>query len=143
MYIVSINIYLNNLLPWSGMSVDSQSPGKWLVSILKHQDKVRNTISLDAYAELVSSPRLHSFSILPSEEGNRASVRTLVASKASNTEQRPNICQKSIRLRLLKCFNFGPQFDGPSLNSVALVRKRTIPTDQPPLVGKVSANFCG
>jgi hypothetical protein len=29
------------------------------------------------------------------------------------------------------------------LNSVALVRKRTIPTEQPPLVGEVNANFCG
>jgi hypothetical protein len=29
------------------------------------------------------------------------------------------------------------------LNSVALDRKRTIPTEQPPLVGEVSANFCG
>jgi hypothetical protein len=26
---------------------------------------------------------------------------------------------------------------------VALVRKRTIPTDRPPLVGNLSANFCG
>jgi hypothetical protein len=29
------------------------------------------------------------------------------------------------------------------LNSVALVRKRTIPTERPLLVGEVSANFCG
>jgi hypothetical protein len=29
------------------------------------------------------------------------------------------------------------------LNSMALVRKRTIPTERPPLVGEVSANFCG
>jgi hypothetical protein len=29
------------------------------------------------------------------------------------------------------------------LNSVALVRKRTIPTERPQLLGKVSANFCG
>jgi hypothetical protein len=29
------------------------------------------------------------------------------------------------------------------LNSVALVRKRTIATERPPLVGEVSANFCG
>jgi hypothetical protein len=29
------------------------------------------------------------------------------------------------------------------LNSVALVRKRTIPTERPPHVGEVSANFCG
>jgi hypothetical protein len=28
-------------------------------------------------------------------------------------------------------------------NSVALVRERTIPTEKPPLIGEVSANFCG
>jgi hypothetical protein len=27
--------------------------------------------------------------------------------------------------------------------SVALVHKRTIPTERPPLVGEASANFCG
>ena len=30
-----------------------------------------------------------------------------------------------------------------SKNSVALVRERTIPTERPPPVGEVSANFCG
>ena len=35
----------------------------------------------------------------------------------------------------LKCY--------PKLNSVALVRERTIPTERPPPVGEVSANFCG
>jgi hypothetical protein len=30
-----------------------------------------------------------------------------------------------------------------NLNSVVLVRERTVPTEQPPLVGEVSANFCG
>jgi hypothetical protein len=29
------------------------------------------------------------------------------------------------------------------LNSVALLRERTIPTERPPPVGEVSANFCG
>jgi hypothetical protein len=29
------------------------------------------------------------------------------------------------------------------LNSAALVRERTIPIERPPLVGEVSANFCG
>ena len=29
------------------------------------------------------------------------------------------------------------------LNSVALVRERTIPTERPPPVGEVSINFCG
>jgi hypothetical protein len=28
-------------------------------------------------------------------------------------------------------------------NSVVLIREWTIPTERPPLVGKVSANFCG
>jgi hypothetical protein len=28
-------------------------------------------------------------------------------------------------------------------NSVALVRERTTPTERPPPVGEVSANFCG
>jgi hypothetical protein len=28
-------------------------------------------------------------------------------------------------------------------NSALLARKRTIPTERPPLVGEVSANFCG
>jgi hypothetical protein len=28
-------------------------------------------------------------------------------------------------------------------HSVALVRKRTIPTERPPFVGDVKANFCG
>ena len=31
----------------------------------------------------------------------------------------------------------------PRLNSVALVRERTIPTEGPPPVGEVSANSCG
>ena len=31
----------------------------------------------------------------------------------------------------------------PTPNSVALVRERTIPTERPPSVGEVSANFCG
>jgi hypothetical protein len=28
-------------------------------------------------------------------------------------------------------------------NTVALARERTVPTKRPPLVGEVSANFCG
>ena len=32
---------------------------------------------------------------------------------------------------------------GLDINSVALVRERTIPTERPPPVGEVSANFCG
>jgi hypothetical protein len=30
-----------------------------------------------------------------------------------------------------------------SLNSVARVLERTVPTERPPLVGEVNANFCG
>jgi hypothetical protein len=35
------------------------------------------------------------------------------------------------------------QLPKPKLNTVALVHERTIPTERPPLVGEVSANFCG
>jgi hypothetical protein len=33
--------------------------------------------------------------------------------------------------------------ENSKLNSMALVRERTIPTERPPPVGEVSANFCG
>ena len=46
-----------------------------------------------------------------------------------------------------KCAIFGQNgqhnFFKTKLNSVALVRERTIPTEWPPPVGEVSANFCG
>jgi hypothetical protein len=45
------------------------------------------------------------------------------------------------------CWNSVPLFfqnsDTHLTNSVALVRERTIPTERPPLVGEVSAKFCG
>jgi hypothetical protein len=46
------------------------------------------------------------------------------------------------KTRFLKCM-FGHLFTKKTkkLNSVALVRERTIPTERPPLVGEVSANF--
>jgi hypothetical protein len=44
------------------------------------------------------------------------------------------------KLTQLKYVKFGVDI---KLNSVALVRERTIPTERPPPVGEVSANFCG
>jgi hypothetical protein len=35
------------------------------------------------------------------------------------------------------------EYNLTKLNSVALVRERTIPTERPPRVGEVSAKFCG
>jgi hypothetical protein len=35
------------------------------------------------------------------------------------------------------------RFSYGAVHSVALIRKRTIETERPPLVGEVSANFCG
>jgi len=35
------------------------------------------------------------------------------------------------------------QYNTKQTNSVVLVRTRTIPTERPPPVGEVSANFCG
>jgi len=40
----------------------------------------------------------------------------------------------------LVCISY---FSHTKTNSVALVRTRTIPTERPPPVGEVSANFCG
>ena len=45
----------------------------------------------------------------------------------------------SYRLQFQSCFHILKK----KLNSVALVRERTIPTERPPPVGEVSANFCG
>jgi hypothetical protein len=41
------------------------------------------------------------------------------------------------------CLNYSILIINNNNNSVALVRDRTIPTERPPLVGEVSANFCG
>ena len=57
--------------------------------------------------------------------------------------------RKSIRVNLefgfvnVKCI-CSPKFaQVHEKNFVALVRERTIPTERPPPVGEVSANFCG
>ena len=44
---------------------------------------------------------------------------------------------------LLVVANLELEFIVTKLNSVALVRERTIPTERPPPVSEVSANFCG
>jgi hypothetical protein len=44
---------------------------------------------------------------------------------------------------LLKVVNYWPKHVNDKLNFVALARKLTITTQQPPLVGEVRANFCG
>ena len=41
------------------------------------------------------------------------------------------------------CRHVGNNLALKKKNSVALVRERNIPTEQPPPVGEVSANFCG
>jgi hypothetical protein len=46
-------------------------------------------------------------------------------------------------INLAACFVARMPVSKTKLNSVALVRKRTIPTERPPLVGEVSANLCG
>jgi hypothetical protein len=51
----------------------------------------------------------------------------------------PNIigcCPAQARLQLSSCHEL-------KLNSVGFVRERTIPTERPPLVNEVRANFCG
>jgi hypothetical protein len=43
----------------------------------------------------------------------------------------------------LRTLDTTPWMDGPPAYPVAIVRKRTIPTERPPLVGEVNANLCG
>ena len=59
--------------------------------------------------------------------GNREPLRKDVW--MSHNER--NLADKNFHFLILK------------LNSVALVRERTIPTERPPPVGEISANFCG
>jgi hypothetical protein len=52
-------------------------------------------------------------------------------------------CLSSQEIFYLTC-NYMNTADSPiKINSMALVRERTIPTERPPSVGEVSANFCG
>jgi hypothetical protein len=50
--------------------------------------------------------------------------------------RKPEPCTSNTRQRVLLDTKL-------KLNSVALVREQTIPTERPPLVGEVSANVCG
>jgi hypothetical protein len=51
--------------------------------------------------------------------------------------------KKKKELAVYKKFVFSNVSLKLKINSVALVRKRTIPAERPLLVGEVSANFCG
>jgi hypothetical protein len=50
------------------------------------------------------------------------------------------VCKPLERVPLKSCLSFRPKL---KLNSMVLVRERTIPTEQPPLIGEVIANFLG
>jgi hypothetical protein len=54
----------------------------------------------------------------------------LMMVKLDETFRAINVLNKEIKLEIIK-------------NSVAVVRKRTIPTERPPLVREVSAKLCG
>jgi len=50
---------------------------------------------------------------------------------------------KRMRRIVVSSVVFSAIFSHIKLNSVALVRERTIPTERPPPVGEVNASFCG
>jgi hypothetical protein len=54
-----------------------------------------------------------------------------------------DLCSRFLVLFVVVSLLFFSSMKQLKLNSVALVSKRTIPTERPPLVGVVSANFCG
>ena len=59
-------------------------------------------------------------------------------SKQTATDGDSKICRLTISTTFISLYSTKLK-----LNSVALVRERTIPTERPPPVGEVSANFCG
>jgi hypothetical protein len=62
------------------------------------------------------------------------------------TEERHLLCSQCWDLKSDSQQNLvalGNNNNNNNNNSVALVRERTIPTERPPLVGEMIANFCG
>jgi len=59
-----------------------------------------------------------------------------------NKSQKDALFLKFILVKNSICFGL-VYCPSSKLNSVALVRERTIPTERPPPVGEVSATFCG
>jgi hypothetical protein len=79
-------------------------------------------------------------------QGNSQSSWINITKVCGNVCSRPASYSRGPRLKSLPGDRFRPSSlmpDGKKKNSVALVRKRTIPTERPSIVGEVSANFCG
>jgi hypothetical protein len=75
--------------------------------------------------------------------------RTFWSKEVVFTDEKAGNCQVVNGLSVFHCAFQFTKYNDPTnalvykLNSVALVRERTIPTERPPPVGEVSANFCG
>jgi hypothetical protein len=78
-------------------------------------------------------------------------MRTVITSQNVHNTQKNNEYNFVLKIKiLLEKFSCKQRYEImffsmalPYTYSVALVRKRTIPTERKPLVGEVSANFCG
>ena len=70
------------------------------------------------------------------------SMETLALGRTIN-EQQSLSAISAVQAVPLQIQTYDNQTVPKKKNSVALVRERTIPTEQPPPVGEVSANFCG
>jgi hypothetical protein len=82
-----------------------------------------------------SEPNFDSYHCI-CEEGLRKTSNTSVKVAAPCSRSEPRSCWVETRVMT-------PMQRQPWLHSVVWIRKRTIPTKQPPLVGEDSANFCG
>jgi hypothetical protein len=88
---------------------------------------------------MVGCPVNEEFEIVSgeTEQNHEIPVRTAGVTAEIRTENLTHTIRK-----LYRYINpLGQQY--LKLNSVAVVRKRTIPTERRPLVGEVSANLCG
>jgi hypothetical protein len=61
----------------------------------------------------------------------------------SRMKTRPTVYFTTYSMKPLFLSSDGEVLGIKKTNSVALVRERTMTTERPPLVGEVSANFCG
>jgi hypothetical protein len=97
------------------------------------------------------SPKRRVLSKLPSVRDQKGAVVTVTAMGTSNPAQAEKTCywvwsapnSLSLSLSLIHTHTHKHIYTYTK-NTVAWVRERTIPTERPPLVGEVSANFlCG
>ena len=117
----SIDIYSKPTYTDTIMPIDSCHPTEQKYAAIRHLQNRLNSYQLSHEKR---EKERNTIQDILHNNGYSASV----LESMSNSKKQKNKKEKTLKLKL---------------NSVALVRERTIPTERPPPVGEVSANFCG